>query len=130
MPYKDPALHFRSVVICAERTKAKVFLLLGNCCARCGYNDPRALQIDHVKQYIGKRKASKRSGTGLLYAILNGKVPFTECQILCANCNVIKRLEDGEHQKSKHNPNKERYSRMSFADARFTKAHQSNAEAA
>lgn len=114
MPYSDPALHFRSVVICAERAKARVFLLLGNECWRCRCSDSRVLQIDHVRQYSGVRKASHRSGTGLYYAILNGKVSVSECQLLCANCNVIKRIVMGEHQRSKRNPTKDRYSRYVF----------------
>lgn len=126
MPYKDPALHFRSVAKCAERAKAKVFLLLGNQCSHCLCSDQRVLQIDHVDQYKGQRKASARSGTGLYYALLNGKVKHSDCQLLCSNCNLIKRLENGEHQISKTNPSKARYSRMAFGWNRPRETNQSD----
>src|SRR5712691_11859895 len=97
MPHKNRELHYRAVVIARERAKARVFLLLGAACA-CGYSDQRALQIDHLHGYRGIRKHSFRSGTGLIYAILNGNVPLKDVGLLCANCNTIKRIERGEHQ--------------------------------
>ena len=66
---------------------------LGGRCVRCDYTDLRALQIDHVN---GNGAAMRRKVTNrVMYkAILAGK-PHTEYQILCANCNWIKRHEEG-----------------------------------
>ena len=68
--------------------------LLGGKCSRCGFSDPRALQIDHINgggvqehKRLGGRRITKKVAEG-----------YTEgYQLLCANCNWIKRVENGEH---------------------------------
>jgi hypothetical protein len=75
-----------------DKMKEAVYNKLGNVCSRCGFSDKRALQIDHV--YGGGIKAGGNRGTYYYKEILednNGKY-----QILCANCNWIKRAENGE----------------------------------
>ena len=61
-------------------------------CNRCGITDHRVLQIDHVKSGgNADRKTCKGAGIGYLTAVLaddSGKY-----QLLCANCNWIKRWE-------------------------------------
>jgi hypothetical protein len=59
-------------------------------CSICGFDDPRALQIDHIDNsgYI-KRKQGE-SGETLYKKILDGNDGF---QVLCANCNWIKKAE-------------------------------------
>lgn len=74
--------------------RAEIVTKLGGKCKRCGFDDPRALQIDHVngdgwtelKGQIGK------------YAYLKGVLADMKSryQLLCANCNWIKRAEEGE----------------------------------
>jgi ribosomal protein L37E len=81
-----------------ERAKRKAFEKLGNVCACCGFGDWRAFQLDHKNRYKGPRWHSFRSGMGLIYALLSGKVPWEEIQLLCANCNAIKRYENKEHR--------------------------------
>lgn len=65
---------------------------LGGKCVVCGFDDARALQIDHVK------------GDGYKDVKLSAKAKETKIrtnpenyQILCANHNWIKRAENGEH---------------------------------
>jgi hypothetical protein len=72
--------------------KERVFQKLGAICARCGFTDIRALQIDHIKGN-GKQDREKRGGN-LLYHVLKDEKDMY--QILCANCNWIKRAEQGE----------------------------------
>lgn len=68
----------------------------GGCCQRCRFSDERALQVDHVwgdghvdsypvpRSYAQLRTFRERLWRG-------------ELQLLCANCNQIKRVERSEH---------------------------------
>lgn len=70
----------------------------GAFCKRCGFTDTRALQLDHVNGTGHVQK--KEIGSGLrLYQFLkkNGYPNQEEYQILCANCNTIKKIENNEH---------------------------------
>ena len=83
-----------------ERIKSKVFELLGNKCIKCGFSDWRALQIDHIngsKIPHKNRGKFKDVGLNLCSAILRGERKLSEFQLLCANCNWIKRFELNEH---------------------------------
>lgn len=78
--------------------KDKIFLLLGGKCVKCGFSDMRALQIDHVN---GGGNMESRELRWSKYKVILEKVSGGSCdyQILCANCNWIKRAERGEHRK-------------------------------
>ncbi len=78
------------------RLKAKVFAMLGNRCAweGCGWTDPRALQIDHKFGDGIKDRADGLVGTSFLKKVL--KDNGNRYQLLCANHNWIKRVEQGE----------------------------------
>lgn len=75
-----------------EKLKQAVFEFLGAKCARCGFADPRALQIDHING--GGAKENKRIGIKGIYKNVF-KNP-SNYQVLCANCNWIKRYEKNE----------------------------------
>ena len=79
-----------------QRLREVVIGLLGSKCARCGFDDPRALQIDHVNG--GGTKEIRKIGTyGIMRRIRdNGAEGY---QLLCANCNWIKRVENREVRK-------------------------------
>ena len=69
---------------------------LGGKCARCGFSNPAALQIDHVhgngnaqNRHLGYTTRLRRT----LKSVLTGEGNY---QLLCANCNWIKRAENGE----------------------------------
>ena len=67
---------------------------LGNKCVRCGFSDPRALQIDHING--GGSKEMKSKGNYKIYRdIVLGNL--NGYQALCANCNWIKRHENNEN---------------------------------
>lgn len=68
-----------------------VFDKLGGKCSRCGFEDRRALQIDHING--GGKKEIKRGWQWVKKALDENNQDY---QILCANCNWIKRHERGE----------------------------------
>ena len=79
------------------KTKTKIFELLGNKCSKCGFADFRCLQIDHVKGH-GKKHGKYHARNlnyyrKILKEIQNGSKDW---QLLCANCNWIKRWEENE----------------------------------
>ena len=68
--------------------------ILGGKCVVCGFSDCRALQVDHINS-DGKEERLGRGHTqsALHTAIGNSPEKF---QLLCANCNIIKKHESGE----------------------------------
>lgn len=80
----------------AARARRTAFALLGNKCDRCGFSDPRALQVDHIDGAREGHNERQRGGDQLYDAIARGKRSVAEFQLLCANCNWIKRHERGE----------------------------------
>lgn len=71
----------------------KALEILGIECVRCGFNDIRALQIDHVNGG-GRQEHIKLGSYGVYRQIVNGRTK--DFQVLCANCNWIKRYENQE----------------------------------
>jgi len=72
--------------------RRKAFEVLGGyLCKKCGFDDPRALQIDHLGDdgYL-KRKGGELGQTLYRRVLKMGGVGF---QVLCANCNWIKKAE-------------------------------------
>lgn len=84
------------------RVRQEIFELLGGArCVHCGYDkDWRCLQIDHI--HGGGKKDSRTSGgTTNLWSFRRWLSAHQEdakhvYQVLCANCNWIKRFENGE----------------------------------
>ena len=76
------------------RIKSKLFDILGNKCVHCGFSDVRALQIDHVHgngtRHIKEVGRNHQYFLYVLNAVKNGSKNY---QLLCANCNWIKRYE-------------------------------------
>ena len=64
---------------------------MGAVCNRCGFDDVRALQFDHINPAVGKSRRS--SGLERVKDVLLFPMHF---QLLCANCNYIKRVENRE----------------------------------
>ncbi len=86
-----------------KKNKHYIYNILGNKCSRCGFLDSRALQIDHIKG--GGSKEADREGWA--YWKYLAKLPEVDLkdryQILCANCNWIKRHENKEWHIRKEN---------------------------
>lgn len=77
--------------------RRSILEILGPRCATCGYcHDVRALQIDHIGGGGEKHRKAKGHETyyrDILSEIVAGSRAY---QILCANCNSIKKFELGE----------------------------------
>lgn len=66
----------------------------GNKCMTCGFSDARALQIDHVDG--GGVKELKIAGGIQHYRNVLNSIDSGKFQLLCANCNWIKRHTNDE----------------------------------
>ena len=65
------------------------------CCVKCGFNDIRALSVDHINSDGSKHRKEDKSAR-FIYKWLK-KHDYPEgFQILCMNCNFIKRYENNE----------------------------------
>ena len=77
--------------------KKDILDFLGNKCVRCGFDDKRALQIDHVFGDGYKERKELGRSSIITRKFLNRIKSMPErYQLLCANCNWIKKHEDGE----------------------------------
>lgn len=85
----------RALMFLGGRCEAPIRDLEGHVIGRCGWNDDRALQIDHIHG-DGRRGAERKAlGTRQYYkSILRQPERF---QVLCSNHNWIKRCEQGEY---------------------------------
>ena len=67
--------------------KEKILNKYGSKCIQCGFDDLRALQIDHVN---GDGKDERKYHGSSFYLKMILKDMTGKYQILCANCNIIK----------------------------------------
>lgn len=76
--------------------KMAVVKVFGGKCAKCGYSkDIRAFQVDHVNSNGKMERKVLGLNTSKIYRkIVRGETEGY--QLLCANCNLIKRFEKGE----------------------------------
>lgn len=71
-------------------TKTRIFEELGGRCCQCGFDDWRALQVDHVNGG-GRAHRQRNGGWSYWISILRAVLANTgEYQLLCANCHMIK----------------------------------------
>lgn len=98
--------------------------LYGNVCAKCGFADERALHLDHIHGRSGTIETRyKRGSTGLYVAVLTGEKSRADFQLLCANCNWIKRLSSGNE-----NSGSRRSGRTPTLETMIRRIQQRNAE--
>jgi len=77
--------------------RKELISMLGGRCIRCGFSDWRALQIDHVNGGGNQERKQLNSPTRYYKAIRATLVAGEQkYQLLCANCNQIKRYEQRE----------------------------------
>ena len=79
--------------------KAKIYEILGGAkCVHCGYDkDIRALQLDHINGGGRKDRDENRSTTKILKMHRDNLDSLKDkYQVLCANCNVIKKFDNNE----------------------------------
>jgi hypothetical protein len=85
------------------KIKLEIFNLLGSCCINPynqhdkPYTDIRALQIDHVNGN-GNKERKQFNGTLPYYKYILEKIKLgsKDYQLMCSNCNNIKRFEENE----------------------------------
>lgn len=87
----------------AAKWKAAAHAVLGGKCKECGFSDERALQIDHISG-DGPRdvRYGQRGGSTAYYykrVVESSARGENRYQLLCANCNWIKRFKQNEHGK-------------------------------
>ena len=66
-------------------------------CVSCGFNDIRALSIDHMHGIFGKQKEGKFKHGASLYQWLKKNQYPVGYQTLCMNCQWIKRVINKEY---------------------------------
>lgn len=103
MPFSDPIKRAESdrMKMRAHRARyrTRVLMFLGGRCSTCGNNDSRVLQLDH-KDGGGNRDRKSGPTMNSIGAYHIGRLALAhpeKFQVLCANCNWIKRFERGEH---------------------------------
>jgi len=77
--------------------RAELIAKLGGVCVRCGFSDERALQFDHING-DGHKEGNRGYSYIRLRNMLNDPNLFDRYQLLCANCNWIKREENKEYR--------------------------------
>jgi len=77
-----------------KRYRAAAIALHGSKCCKCGFSDIRALQFDHVN--AGGHTHIKNESTRPSYYKQIICAEVGRFQLLCANCNWIKRHENKE----------------------------------
>jgi hypothetical protein len=80
--------------------RVKAIVKLGGKCCKCGFSDIRALQLDHIYGGGHKERSTRKSDAKKIATDVYGKEKF---QLLCANCNWIKRWENKEGCREDYN---------------------------
>jgi len=100
-PFNTPTGYSSSLarLLKARDYRKQAVLALGNKCVQCNFSDTRALQIDHINGG-GSRERKERNYKGdfhrhVLASFMAGENKY---QLLCANCNWIKRFDEGEYR--------------------------------
>ena len=83
-----------------ETMKNNLFDILGHKCVKCGFSDKRALQFDHI--FGGGTQERKKTNA---YHVMkfyseNINIAKQKLQVLCANCNWIKKHDEHEYKKN------------------------------
>lgn len=79
-----------------RRLRQRVINHFGGKCVWCGFNDWRALQIDHINGSGGRARLNDRPSPVRYHLDLLNAEPGLHYQLLCANCNQIKKYERNE----------------------------------
>lgn len=105
MPYKDKDKQKEYQRLRQQRRRLfyrkEVFRILGKECSSCGISDERVLQLDHIKPILRKPEERDGSGSWTWQQLALGKITSDNLQVLCANCHMIKTIEDRKKFKYK-----------------------------
>ena len=97
VPYASPARRREHHSSWLKDHRKKVFEILGNVCTKCGFSDVRALQIDHINGGGTRWRNAHKHNSSYYTEVDVIKNNGQGYQLLCANCNWIKREERKEH---------------------------------
>jgi len=85
-----------------QKKRQQLIKFMGGKCVSCGFDDIRALHIDHI---TGGGNIERRSYRGNYMKfnkeLLNGTLDKKRYQLLCANCNFIKKITNNEDENIK-----------------------------
>lgn len=79
-----------------RRLRKSALDILGNKCILCGFDDYRALQVDHIEGNGSSEYKHSYGGTYWRRVIESVLKKENKYQLLCANCNWIKRYNGKE----------------------------------
>ena len=100
MPSKNREKRIQNSKEGYQRLKKEILIYYGNgklVCVKCGFNDIRALTIDHIKGGGHKHRKKQGVNSGIEFYCWLRKNSFPSgYQTLCANCQSIKRIENRE----------------------------------
>lgn len=84
-----------------KKARSAALESLGGRCIKCGFDDKRALQIDHILGDGFKERQSINQNRLKFYKLVMESFLKQEnkYQLLCANCNWIKKVENNEIKK-------------------------------
>lgn len=88
----DPDGYLDKKLSAYQALRLAVIAKLGGACVRCGFGDEMALQVDHVHGG-GNRERTGNGGHEKYYRAILRHGDRGMYQVLCANCNWIKRSE-------------------------------------
>lgn len=94
---RDPERYRAHGVAYRERLKRRFFEMYGDTCAGCGFDNPKALTLDHVNHNGNKER--REMGERGPYRRATEKHRPEEYQVLCMNCQFIKRVDPGWENK-------------------------------
>lgn len=94
--YRDDN-HIRCTRVLRLRYRAALHDILGWICIKCKYSeDVRALQFDHINgDAIMDRKRFGSLQAAIAYYVHHTDEARQKLQVLCANCNTIKKFDEG-----------------------------------
>lgn len=94
---KTPTGRIKKLIISKSqqsKLRQRILIKLGSQCIICGFSDIRALQIDHIEG--GGTELNKQQNWSTRYRSILNDTYTVKVQLLCANCNWIKRYENKE----------------------------------
>jgi hypothetical protein len=88
-----------------EEARDNVLMFFGDCCAKCGFSDRRALHLDHINGdgYLEAYSGRQRWTIVKVWKWIqqHPQEALEKYQILCANHNSIKAYEQSEWTRNK-----------------------------
>lgn len=102
---EHPERYRKASIKAKDKLRQSVFEIYGNVCARCGFDDKRALTLDHINNN-GAEERAEIGSRGSYRRAIETHLP-DEYQILCMNCQFIKQIEAG--RQNQHEPSDESF---------------------